>query len=193
MGQNLVIVLEFDLEHGIRQGLSDHCHDLNRVFLRQTVSCFRRDVLAPPACLLSTRLKSSLRWRLPPPYAQNERSCFRPLPPRSIRRPIPGHPVCRHSPWARWRSPSPLAASCPVPLHQNSAPADLRACGPRCRDPQNPAPPKTLRPRLHLAPQSPRRPRSPPASPRQFPHAATLRSPAAAVPYRGGYSPPQAP
>jgi hypothetical protein len=33
-----VIVLELDLEHGVGQRLGDHCHDLNRVFLRQTAS-----------------------------------------------------------------------------------------------------------------------------------------------------------
>jgi hypothetical protein len=38
MGQSLVIVLELDLEHGIRQRLRDHCHYLNRIFLRQTAS-----------------------------------------------------------------------------------------------------------------------------------------------------------
>jgi hypothetical protein len=40
MGQNLVIILELDLEHGIGQRFHHHRHYLNRVFLRQTVSCF---------------------------------------------------------------------------------------------------------------------------------------------------------
>jgi hypothetical protein len=38
MGQDLVIVLELDLEHGIGQRLKDGCHHFNRVFLRQYVS-----------------------------------------------------------------------------------------------------------------------------------------------------------
>lgn len=42
--QNFVVRLELYLEHGVGQRLDDRCHDLNRVFLRQTVStsgCFR--------------------------------------------------------------------------------------------------------------------------------------------------------
>ena len=38
MGQDLVVVLELHLEHSVGQRLGDRCHDLNRVFLRQTVS-----------------------------------------------------------------------------------------------------------------------------------------------------------
>jgi hypothetical protein len=33
-----VVVLELHLEHSVGQRLGDRCHDLNRVFLRQTVS-----------------------------------------------------------------------------------------------------------------------------------------------------------
>jgi hypothetical protein len=40
MSQNLMIILELDLEHGIRQGLGDHCHNLNHVIFRQTASRF---------------------------------------------------------------------------------------------------------------------------------------------------------
>ena len=41
MRQYLVLVLQFHLEHRIRQRLDDHRHYFNRVFLRQTVSRFR--------------------------------------------------------------------------------------------------------------------------------------------------------
>jgi hypothetical protein len=59
-----VIVLEFDLEHGIGQRLNDHRHYLNRIFLRQTAStsagalmpnrpvaraCYSVKILAPAA------------------------------------------------------------------------------------------------------------------------------------------------
>src|SRR5277367_924 len=42
MRQHLVLVLELYLEHGVRQGLNNRCHYFNRVFLRQTLSRFRR-------------------------------------------------------------------------------------------------------------------------------------------------------
>jgi hypothetical protein len=42
MGQRLVIILELDLEHGIRQRLCNDGHYLNRIFLRQTASRFRQ-------------------------------------------------------------------------------------------------------------------------------------------------------
>ena len=38
MGQHLVIILEFDFEHGVGQRLNDRCHYLNRIFFRQSVS-----------------------------------------------------------------------------------------------------------------------------------------------------------
>jgi hypothetical protein len=40
MGQHFVVIFELDLKHGIGQRLNDRCHNLNRVFLRQTVSRF---------------------------------------------------------------------------------------------------------------------------------------------------------
>src|SRR5882724_4035764 len=40
MRQYLVLILKLYLEHCVRQGLDDHCHHLNRVFLRQSVSRF---------------------------------------------------------------------------------------------------------------------------------------------------------
>jgi hypothetical protein len=56
MGQHLVIVLEFDLEHGVGQRFCDHCHYLNRVFLRQTASnsagAFKRNQPVIPSVLL---------------------------------------------------------------------------------------------------------------------------------------------
>src|ERR1035438_5355663 len=63
MGQHLVIVLELDLEHGVGQRLGDHRHYLNRIFLRQTASHFRRPALALPACHpeRATRSKLSLQ------------------------------------------------------------------------------------------------------------------------------------
>ena len=44
VGQHFVVRFELHLEHGVGQRLDDRCHDLNRVFFRQTVStsgCFR--------------------------------------------------------------------------------------------------------------------------------------------------------
>jgi len=48
--QRLVIVLEFDLEHGIGQRLGDHRHYLNRIFLRQTASTSAGALMPKPAC-----------------------------------------------------------------------------------------------------------------------------------------------
>src|SRR5271165_1604020 len=42
MRQNLVLVFQFHLEHGIWQRLYHRCHYFNRVFLRQTSSRFRQ-------------------------------------------------------------------------------------------------------------------------------------------------------
>jgi hypothetical protein len=46
MGQHFMIILEFDLEHGIGQRLNDYRHYLDRVFLRQAASRFRRRLSA---------------------------------------------------------------------------------------------------------------------------------------------------
>src|ERR1035438_1909498 len=171
MGQHLVIVLELDLEHGVGQRLGDHRHYLNRIFLRQTVSRFGRPALALPACYpeRATRSEFSLRLRSPPPCAQNERSCFRPRPPPSSRRPEPLPQPCRHSPSARWQSPFRPSTSFPCPAGQSSAPAGLRACVRRYRGPQSRAPQKIPRPRPPLVPRLRHRPGLPPAEPLQCP------------------------
>ncbi len=44
-----MVGLEFDLEHGIRQRLNHRCHDLNRIFLRQSVSISASRVSTLPA------------------------------------------------------------------------------------------------------------------------------------------------
>ena len=56
MRQYLVLVLQFHLEHRIRQRFDDHRHYFNRIFLRQTVSRF------------CSRLSASLS---PEPYCVN--------------------------------------------------------------------------------------------------------------------------
>jgi hypothetical protein len=49
-----VVVLELDLEHGIGQGFHNHCHHLNRVFLRQAFFRFcQRPYRAPQLVLPS--------------------------------------------------------------------------------------------------------------------------------------------
>jgi hypothetical protein len=50
MSQNLVLILQLDLEHGIGQGFHDHCHYLNRVFLRQTLIRFRQTSIGLACC-----------------------------------------------------------------------------------------------------------------------------------------------
>jgi hypothetical protein len=47
--QHFVIRLELHLEHGVGQRLNNRCHDLNRVFFRQTVST--SEVLRTPSAL----------------------------------------------------------------------------------------------------------------------------------------------
>jgi len=96
MGQHLVIVLEFDLEHGVRKRFHHHRHYLNRVFLRQAVSRFWRRTRA--ALFMDrevTRSEFLHRCPSPQPCAQNERSHFRLWPPPSSRRPIPSRRACQ--------------------------------------------------------------------------------------------------
>jgi hypothetical protein len=58
-----VIVLEFDLEHGIGQRLCDHRHYLNRVFLRQTAS---NSGAPAPFTFWTERTTQSVPWRRSP-------------------------------------------------------------------------------------------------------------------------------
>src|ERR1039458_6799304 len=157
----------------------------------QPVMAFSEFLLKTQSPEPVTRSKLSHRLRSQPPCAQNERSCFRPRQPPSIRRRVLLHLPCRRSPSARWRSPSPCEASCHGPVGQNSAPGDLRACEHRCRGLQNPAQQKNHQPRLHLALRLQHRQGLPPAVLPQFPHAATLPSPPAAAPHPDRSRPPE--
>ena len=84
VSQHLVIVLQLDLKHGVRQCFNHHCHYFNRVFFRQTLFRFRQTSIGPACCSKSllgqnrctvTRLERSHPWQLRPPCAQNARSC----------------------------------------------------------------------------------------------------------------------
>lgn len=52
VSQSLMLVLQLNPEHGIRQDLNNHCHHFNCIFLRQTDSpCFLYGARAPSSIL----------------------------------------------------------------------------------------------------------------------------------------------